>query len=140
MKLTAIPGDSLAKIWPEIAPGLAKLLEQHGTGRWTVPQVLENLQAEQWQLFIVWDESEIVACLICSIVEGERKTFEIGLCWGRGADDWAGDVNQAFEQVGREMGCDQLALDGRPGWRKIMRQLGYELKSVTYTRRINGQH
>ena len=140
MNISAIAPGDVSKIWPEIRGGLANLLATHGTGKWTVGDVYENLELGDWQLFIVSDQGEVVASLVCSIQEGARKTLEIGLCWGRDAAEWTGDMCEAFDQVGRELGCDQMALDGRPGWRQVMRQLGFKHRSSTYTRPINGQH
>jgi len=140
MNFSAISPIDVVDIWPEIAPGLEDLLDQHTLGRWTEPDVLEKLLAGEWQLFIVLDENQIIACLICSILEGHKKTLEIGLCWGADAQSWTGEVSAAFEQIAREMGCEQLALDGRPGWRNMAHKLGYKLDSVRYTRQINGQH
>ena len=140
MNLSAIPPAAVRDFWPTISPGLENLLEQYTLGKWTAPEVLENLELGDWQLFVVSDEERIIACLVCSILEGHKKTLEIGLCWGRDADDWSADMGEVLDQIGREMDCDQLALNGRPGWRRIMRELGFTHQSSTYTRRINGQH
>ena len=136
MNFSAISPEQVADLWPQISPGLEDLLEHYTLGKWTAPEVLENLQAGEWQLFVISDDIRILACLVCSILEGHKKTLEIGLCWGAGANSWTGEVNAAFEQIALEMGCEQLALDGRPGWRNMARKLGYKLDSVRYVREI----
>ena len=136
MNFSAIHRSDVAELWPQISPGLANLLEQYTLGRWTVPDVLEHLQTGEWQLFIISEESDIVACLVCSILDGHKKTLEIGLCWGTDADSWTGEVSDAFDRIGREMGCDQLALEGRPGWRTIMRKYGFKQDAARYTRQL----
>ena len=138
MNVCAISPDKVLDVWPEISGGLATVLDKHSIGRWSVAEVLENLQAGEWQLFLVADEGKIIASLICSILPGQRQTLEVGMCWGANASEWIGDVNTAFEQIARETGCDQVALDGRPGWRTWARKYGYELNSVRYVRKING--
>ena len=138
MNFSAIPPNCVADLWPHISPGLEDLLENHTLGKWDADDVLANLQDNEWQLFIVSEDTEIVVCIVCSIMEGHKKTLELGLCWGKDADSWSDQVNQSMEQIGRELGCDQLALDGRPGWRNIMRKFGYELNSMRYVRPING--
>jgi len=138
MNFSAIPPAAVDEFWPQISPGLEDLLEHYTLGKWTAAEVLENLQASDWQLFIISDEARIIACLVCNIMDGHKKTLEIGLCWGTDANSWAGEVNDAFEQIAQEMGCEQLALDGRPGWRKLARKFGYKLDSVRYTRQVNG--
>ena len=137
MNFCAIPAKNVADFWPEISPGLENLLAQHTLGRWSSGDVLDFLLAGEWQLFIVSRDSDIVACLVCCILDGHKKTLEIGLCWGTDVDSWTDDVSQAFDRVAYEMGCKQLALDGRPGWRKIMRKFGFKLDSVRYTREIS---
>lgn len=138
MNFSAIPPDAVIDLWPTISPGLEDLLEHHTLGRWTAQDVLVNLQAGQWQLYVVSDEAKIIACLVCSIMDGHVKTFEIGMCWGTDANDWSSEVNQVFDQIAAELGCEQLTLDGRPGWRKIMRECGYKVNSVRYMRQVNG--
>ncbi len=138
MNISAISKDQVLSIWAEIVPGLDNLLENYTLGRWTAPEVLQNLLEGEWQLFVITEDERIIACLVCSIMDGHKKTLEIGLCWGTSADAWSGEVSQAFDQLAREMDCEQLALDGRPGWRKIMRKHGFELNSVRYTRQVDG--
>ena len=138
MNFSAIPPDGVMDLWPMIGPGLEDLLENYTLGTWDADDVLWHLRTGQWQLFVVSDQGGIIACLVCSVTEGRKKTLEIGLCWGTSANAWSGEVTAAFDQIAAEMGCDQLALDGRPGWRNIMRKHGYKLNSVRYTRQING--
>ena len=140
MIFSAIKADDVVDLWPEIRVGLEDMLENHTVGRWTSNEVLTHLLTGEWQLFIVSDDRGIVASLVCNIVDGHTRTLEIGMCWGTGANDWSDEVNESLEQLAHELGCDQLALDGRPGWRNIMRKHDFELKSVTYVRRINGQY
>jgi hypothetical protein len=139
MNFSAIKADEVIEFWPQISPGLEDLLDNHSLGTWSVDDVLWHLRVGKWQLFIVSDDvNRLIACLVCSIMEGHKKTLEIGLCWGTDANSWSGEVTDAFDQIAQEMGCDQLALDGRPGWRNIMRKHGYKLNSVRYTRATNG--
>lgn len=138
MNIAAIPAAGAHHFWPEISPGLENLLINHTLGRWTVADVLDNIEAGEWQLFLVSDGERIIASIVCNVMDGHKKTLELGLCWGTGVNEWSQDVSDALDQIGRELGCDQLALDGRPGWRNIMRKHGYELNSVRYTRQLNG--
>lgn len=138
MNFSAISPENVMDLWPQISPGLEDMLAHHTLGTWSADDVLWHLRTGQWQLFIVSDDEKIIACLVCSITEGRKKTLEIGMCWGSDANGWSGEVTDAFNQIASEMGCDQLALDGRPGWRNIMRKNGYALNSVRYTRRVNG--
>jgi hypothetical protein len=138
MNFSAIPPDDVIDLWPQISPGLADMLEHYTLGRWAVDEVFDYLTSGEFQLFVVSDEGRIIACLVCSILEGHKKTLEIGMCWGTDANNWSGAVTNAFDQIAQDMGCDQLALDGRPGWRNIMRKHGYKVNSVRYVRPTNG--
>lgn len=138
MNFVAIPASQVKHVWAEISPGLDNLLANYTLGRWTAPEVLENIESGEWQLFLVLDGHYIIASIVCNVMDGHKKTLELGLCWGKGVDDWSDEVSEALDQIGRELGCTQLALDGRPGWRKIMNKHGYKLNSVRYTRQLNG--
>ena len=136
MNICAIPRGCVYDIWPQVEPGLQDLLDNHTLGAWTVEEIRDKCATGEWLLVVVSDDGEIIANLVCNINEGENRLFEIGLCWGTAADAWSGDIIAACDQVGREMGCDRLTVDGRPGWRNIMRREGFTVKSVRYMRDI----
>ena len=135
---TAIHPQDVGFIWPQVSPGLSDMLENYTIGKWTEPEVLEQLQIGEWQLFVIWENGEPLACLICMVVDAHVRTLELGMCWGKGVNDWDDQVDEAINRIAIDLGCDQLALDGRPGWRNIMRKHGFDLKSVTYTRACHG--
>lgn len=136
MIVAAIHPDDLPQYWPMIVDGLEAMLQEHSLGRYTALDVFELVNRGEFGLFAVVDEDKISAALVCQVLQGHEKILEIGMCWGVNAADWVEQVDHAFSIIGRQLGCTRIALNGRPGWRKLGQKLGYELNSITLTRSI----
>lgn len=135
MKIVAVHPDQVGDWWPYAREGLDNLLERHTLQVWTEQDFIDKLQAGDWQLFIVAsDDNKIQANLVCTIAGSD--VFEVGFCWGEGADQWTGEVFDTFAAIGRQLGCDKMALNGRPGWSKMAKKLGFSVNSVTFARPI----
>lgn len=132
MNIVAIPRAEIAAWWPQIEPGLAEVLKL-GMGRQSTDQVLDNLQHKRWLLFMVMADKLPAACFVVRV---EARIFEIGMCWGEHLTEWLDDILTAFVRVGRELDCDKLAINGRPGWVKLGKARGFNVKSVTIVRDI----
>ena len=132
MKMVAISPNCIDKAWPELSTGIDEVLKLGLIGL-TEQDVFENVRDGQWLMFTVFDEGQPVVSLV-AVIRG--KLFDVGLCWGSRVNEWIKDVHQMFEVVGRELGCEMIAFNGRPGWRKLAKERGFKVKTVTYMKDI----
>ncbi len=137
MIVAAVHPDDLPTYWPMLVEGLDDMLKQHSLGRYTALDVFQLVSCGEFGLFTVIEGDQIQAALTCQILDGHEQILEVGMCWGVGAADWIEEIDQAFDIIGRQLGCSKIALNGRPGWRKYGKQLGYTLNSITLTRDID---
>jgi hypothetical protein len=136
LKIVAVSPDQVADWWPYARDGLDNMLDNHSLGIWTEQDFIERLQSGEWQLFIVFEGEQLLASLVCTIAQGRDKVFEVGFCWGEAAQAWTEQVYNSFAVIGRELGCDKMTLNGRPGWARMAKKLGFEVNSVTFARNI----
>lgn len=55
----------------------------------------------------------------------QRKTMLIHLLGGKDIDRWVGTIGN-IEAVASEMGCDDVAIHGRPAWKKLLPEYNTE--------------
>ncbi|MGI9309107.1 MAG: hypothetical protein ACR2P6_07585 [Gammaproteobacteria bacterium] len=135
MNIAAIEPEYLVYWWPKCRPGLEEMLHCYSNGDYSEDDILERLTRGEWQLFLVLDDDDIIASLVCVLNDTPTgRVFEVGMCWGRDADHWTADIYEAFSRIGKDMGCSRMSLNGRPGWRKLARSLGFKINSVTFGR------
>ncbi len=70
-----------------------------------------------------------------------RELLIMGLV-GESAGDWLMALADTFDKVAAEAQCGSIVLEGRPGWQKRLRGIGYKLHQVTMRKQVragNGQ-
>jgi hypothetical protein len=135
MIVIAVPPADIPAIWPQVRAGAAKMCRA-ALGLYTADDILNRLIGGQWILLQVHDGGQVIASIVAQVSQGSRKVFEIGFCWGTRMAEWSDDVYRALETIARELKCDTIALNGRPGWRNEARSRGFKVKSVTYAKEL----
>jgi hypothetical protein len=128
--IIAVPADAIAGLWPGISVGIERCLAK-GIGRVSIDEIYQRTTAGEWLLFLVMESDELQAVFICSIYQGDKRIFEIGMAWGKGFESWGDEINEAFTTIAEQMGCDSITLTGRQGWAKVLEQYGYKQKMIT---------
>jgi hypothetical protein len=55
---------------------------------------------------------------------------------GDNMQSWLWDSHRALETWARELGAEQIVIEGRSGWGRVLRALGYETKRVQAVKRL----
>ncbi len=113
--LRQIPTPLLSWIWPRVIDHLQSVIERT-EGRWTLDTVADDLIAERWQLWVVWDGS--VAAVVATELFFEasgQKAARIVFTTGQRARDWTPLIAE-LEAWARNEGCLRLEMLARKGW------------------------
>jgi hypothetical protein len=135
MNIIAISPADLPHWWPRLREGADKCLKW-GMGLQTEASLYGGIEAGDFLLFVAMDGDEPVATVVGAIRQGDDLIFDVGYCWGTRVDDWIVEVYSAFELIGQQLGCKHMAFNGRPGWRKLARTMGFSINSMTYIKAI----
>lgn len=135
MQLVAIPTASIGLMWDRISPGIERMVKK-GIGLHTTKQIEQLALSGAWMVFIVEDQAKIKATIIAGITDGEKRVFEIGMCWGTGMRDWSGEVYESLTTIARQLNCDSIAVTGRRGWIRYLKPRGFSEQMVTVVKEL----
>ena len=120
--LILVPPQEAPAIWPHIEVFLQEAL-RFGGGKLAAHHWLARVLSVQADLFVA---SDLKCAAICEKQFFPlRNVYAIILLGGEGGHDWDA-VEQTFEAAAKIRECDCLEIYGRPGWRSILKELGYE--------------
>jgi len=95
-------------------------------------ELAEELLSGDVLLIRVWKDKEfkgLAAARVREVIEG-RELYIMGLV-GEESDKWLLPLSETFDELAKEAECVAVVLEGRPGWSKRLRGLGYSLHQVT---------
>lgn len=139
-KLSPIPIDTLHPVSPadaaEIWIDIRRYIEEanaFGGGKLTAEDWLAKILIGQADLFI-YPGAQSAA--ICEAQQFQRRrVYGVILCGGEGGHDWR-RYQAAFEAAARMRGCDCTEVFGRPGWKHVMKDLGYDMAHWVWRKTI----
>ncbi len=125
------------KYWQWLWPAL-----ELGGLEYSPEELAEELLSGDVLLVRVWKDKEfkaLAAVRVRDVTDG-RELFIMGLV-GEQSDEWLLPLSDTFDQLAKEAECVAVVLEGRPGWSKKLRGLGYSLHQITMRKglKTNGQ-
>ena len=114
------------KYWQWLWPAL-----ELGGSDYTAAELGEDLLTGDVLLIRVWVDKEfrgLAAARVRSTLDG-RELYIMGLV-GQDSDEWLLPLSETFDKLADEAECVAVVLEGRPGWSKKLRGLGYSLHQV----------
>ena len=134
MDLVLIPQDDVVKIWR----GTVHDMIDAAFAASDVPMpddILEQLSGGKRQLWLAVDtEARIRAAMLTAVyVMRSGKMLKMMECGGSSMSDWL-SLRVQIEEYAKAQGCDRVTLEGRPGWRDVLRD--YKMTGVTLEKRI----
>jgi hypothetical protein len=133
MMLVAISPEALPGCWDELRQGVEKVLK-FSMGLTTEQDIYERVLAGDWIMFAVYSEGAPVVVLVAEIRQrrDETRLLDVYFCWGGRVDEWIDLVSSAMDTIAAETGCAHIAFNGRAGWHKMAKRLGYEVNSMIF--------
>lgn len=115
--LVAVPPAHLKQLWPVLSPLFMQVLARPGSG-WTLQAMVENVIAERWYLWMVWDGAVKALCATeLQLREDESKVCRILWCVGDDAKAFV-PILRPIEQWAKSEGCSGMVAVTRKGWAK----------------------
>jgi len=134
MNIGLIPVGQVAGIIPALLPYLQES-QEWTKGRATVDDILRFILNGSMHLWVVHKDEVVYGHVITEIKEYPRcKMLTIQYC---AMKPWTMDLisekmHTIAENFARDAGCAGVEFIGRPGWRKVADERGYEVQSVMY--------
>lgn len=121
--------DPLLTQWARYRDGFAAAMADEGM--WTIEELEARIAARR-AFFFPGREAAMV---------GQIEAYPSGLRvmqihWATGDVAELLQMAPGIESLARMMGCDEILIEGREAWRKLLEPMGYGLFSVTLRKRL----
>ena len=134
MDIFLVPPSNVAGLVPALLPYL-KESEERTRGRALAEDLVDMVLAGRMQLWVVEKEAIPYGHIITEIKEYPRcKMLTVQYC---AMKPWTMDIvsekmHSIAERFAKDAGCAGVEFVGRPGWRNVAKENGYEIQSVMY--------
>jgi len=120
-----------------LAPHLASFCDRSG-GSLEPNRLVSDIMAEGYQVWVVLDGAEVLACALTFLQDDAKKTCVISHCSGRDYEQWAGQLLATIRVWSHSLGSTKLEAVTRPGWEKVLRKFGMVKTHVILELKENG--
>lgn len=125
-RVSLVPHSEIGKVWPKVSRYL-KLASDQSYGRYRLIDIWEKLTSNEHQLWIVFDDDQIVAAITSTFTFYPQCTSLHGqFLGGDRLEEWRDKFCEIFDNWGRDNGCKFIEFTGRPGWAKALAPNGYK--------------
>lgn len=132
MNVTIVPQEDINKVFPIVRNYLDKAARLSG-GRYTIEEVYDNVRFKGHQLWIAFNDNEIVASAVTEIVAYSKiKTLVGHFIGGKDLESWKQAIVDAMAKFAKAEGCDRIEFMGRRGWSKPLKKIGWKESYIVY--------
>lgn len=107
-------------------------------GRWSTDQLLADVSAGRVLVWIVTSvpHGTIRGVFTTRVIQSQVTWVLVEDCAGESLHEWMFDALRALETWARELGATQIVIEGREGWKRVLRDYGYESKRIQAVKRL----
>ena len=141
MQLLKIPVKKIDEVWSLVKNNIHEALNYSGN-QVDVDFVYKTLQADNFQLWIVWDEDKKTVqeqyngVVVTEIVQRKlKKSCHIYIMTGKNRQQWQ-HLIRVIEDFAEQQDCDNMELIARPGWQKILQNYNYKRTHIVLDKPI----
>lgn len=136
MIFNLVKPEHITPIWGEVSEMLAPAVE-HAKGETTLDAVFDSLMKDECKLIIARDGGEIKACgTIFMKMFPSKKVCQVSLCGGTDMKAWCDGALTIVEKISRDAGADAVYIQGRKGWVRRLKNLGYNEYSTLVVKEL----
>lgn len=127
MNVIIVPKEHRHVIFPKVKHYLEKAAVLSG-GRMTIEEIENNVLNKEHQLWIAFNDNEIVATADTEVVKycTGVKTLVGHFIGGKDLESWKQPIVDAMAMFGKAEGCTKIEFMGRRGWTKPLKQIGWK--------------
>ena len=141
MKLLKIPVKKIDEVWSLVKQNIQEALNYSGN-QVDLDFVYKTLQADNFQLWIVWDEDKKTVqeqyngVVVTEIIQRKlKKSCHIYIMTGKNRQQWQ-HLIRVIEDFAEQQDCNNMELICRPGWQKILQNYKYVRTHVVLDKTI----
>ena len=105
-------------------------------GRWSTEELLNDVADGRLMVWIVSRETKVLGVFTTRVIESRVRWVMVEDLAGDDLHEWIYEAHHALDVWAREMGATQIVLEGRKGWERVLRPLGYESTRIQAVRRL----
>lgn len=134
MDISLVPPGQVAGLVPALLPYLQES-QEWSKGRVGVDDLLRMVLNGQMQLWAVHEKEVVYGHVITEIKQYPQcKMLTVQYC---AMKPWTMELvstkmHETAERFAKDAGCSGVEFVGRPGWRNVAKEQGYEVQSVVY--------
>jgi len=127
MNVIIVPQEHRHIIFPKVKHYLEKAAVLSG-GRMSIEEIENNVLHKNHQLWIAFNEDEIVATADTEVVKycTGIKTLVGHFIGGKDLESWKQPIVDSMAAFGKAEGCTKIEFMGRRGWTKPLKQIGWK--------------
>ena len=138
MQIALVPRNNIDEILSEVGPILIRATDLSG-GRWSLPDVLDQIDTGQQQLWIAFDDERIwAACTTRFSHYAKMKMLEGCFVAGDKLDTWCAPLLEVLDRWAADNDCAGIEFTGRMGWEKVLKPYGFRRAYIVLEKRYEG--
>lgn len=139
IRLTYLIGDEIEKLSPIYLP-LLKRIEKLCAGRWSIDRCYADILSGDLIVWLVIDGDKTIAAFTVRVCQSSVKYLVLEDVGGERVCEWAHLVVEKTEQFARAIGCSQITMSGRLGWKKYFKKHGFKPYRIDAVKMLEGSH
>jgi hypothetical protein len=132
MQISLIPYEHLDEVWPKIEEYMEGAAE-YTFGRFIAEDILDGLKTKPQQLWIAYNETEILGGVVTEIMVYPRmNTLTMHFTGGKELPKWKDPMLSALQLFAQANDCSVIESFGREGWGRVFKNDGYKSRFTVY--------
>lgn len=133
--MSGVQPEHIDAFWDEAAPFIERAIPEGSLV--SLEGVYTRLKAQRHQLWFLTERHHLKAVVVTEIRQYDLgRALEVLYLSGEGMEDWIKGLEGVLASFGREENCDYIMQDGRKGWLRTLRTLGWEEMNTRMIRRL----
>ena len=135
MKISDVNPQDVDQVWDLVRGSVQKVLDRDYLFM-DLSDVKETLESGLWKLWLVYDGPNIYGVGVTELLQFPKaKICQLTFISGREFEKWQ-DMIEQIAVYATEKGCSRLRMVGRPGFKKVLSEHGFEASQMLFSRKL----